>query len=183
MITTGSVVSATVSVHLFTILQAYGIGLSSAVAFGALVGPAQVAARAVEMAIGRHHHPIWTMAASTACVTLGLGALWGGFPFVALTLVFYGAGIGLASIARGTLPLGLFGAQGYAAMMGRLAMPSLIAQAATPSAGALLSEGMGAHGMLGVLVSLAVLNVLLVVALWLLVIRIRGYTGSAGSAR
>ncbi|WP_235031657.1 MFS transporter [Geminicoccus flavidas] len=173
IITIGSVVSATMSVHLFTILQAYGIGLSSAVAFGALVGPAQVAARAVEMAIGRHHHPIWTMAASTACVTLGLGALWAGFPFVAPTLLFYGVGIGLASIARGTLPLGLFGAQGYAAMMGRLAMPSLIAQAITPSLGAVLADGIGADGLLGVLVGLAGFNVILLAGLWAGAVRTR----------
>jgi predicted MFS family arabinose efflux permease len=166
VITIGSVISATVSVHLFTILHGYGIGLSAAVALGAMVGPAQVAARAIEMAVGRRHHPIWTMAASTACVALGLGALWAGFPLVAPTLLFYGAGIGLASIARGTLPLALFGARGYPAMMGRLAMPSLAAQAITPFLGAVLAERLGAQGLLGILAVLACLNLVLVLVMY-----------------
>jgi hypothetical protein len=165
-VTIGSVISATVSVHLFTILHGYGIGLAAAVALGAMVGPAQVAARAIEMAVGRRHHPIWTMAASTACVALGLSALWAGFPFVAPTLIFYGAGIGLASIARGTLPLALFGARGYPAMMGRLALPSLAAQAVTPFLGAVLAERLGAGGLLGILAGLACLNLVLVLVMY-----------------
>ena len=43
-------------------------------------------------------------------------------------------------IARGTLPLALFGPDRYATLMGRLAFPSLIVQALAPSAGALLIE-------------------------------------------
>jgi MFS family permease len=130
-----------------------------------LVGPAQVGARAIEMMVGKYHHPIWTKMASAVSVTAGLGALWAGLPYVAITLVFYGAGIGLESVARGTLPLSLFGGKGYAAMMGRLAMPSLIAQALTPSLGAILADWLGANGMLGVLVCLGGLNILVVVAL------------------
>ncbi|HEX2528645.1 MAG TPA: MFS transporter [Geminicoccus sp.] len=163
--TMSAMISTAMSVHLFTVLQAHGIALAAAVALGALVGPSQVGARAVEMAIARYHHPIWTKIASALAVAVGLGALWSGFPVVALTLVFYGAGIGLESIARGTLPLSLFGAEGYAEMMGRLAMPSLVAQAVTPSLGAVLAARLEPDGLLGVLVILAVLNLLLVLAL------------------
>ena len=82
-----------------------------------------------------------------------------------LRLAFYGAGIGLESIARGTLPLALFGARGYATLMGRLAMPSLLAQATAPWIGAVLLERFGAHGTLAALACAAGLNVAL--ALWL----------------
>jgi hypothetical protein len=86
--------------------------------------------------------------------------------------VFYGAGIGLESIARGTLPLALFGSEGYATLMGRLAMPSLIAQAAAPSAGAFLIERAGANAALGALAAIALLNVFLACGLaWLSGIR------------
>jgi hypothetical protein len=78
---------------------------------------------------------------------------WVGIPVLPAALGFYGAGIGLESIARGTLPLALFGSNGYAKLMGRLAMPSLIAQAAAPSVGALLLERYGAHGTLACLPS------------------------------
>jgi hypothetical protein len=74
-------------------------------------------------------------------------------------LVLYGAGIGLESIARGTLPLALFGAGGYASLMGRLAMPSLIAQAVAPSLAALLMEAAGIDRTLAALAVMALLNV------------------------
>ena len=166
-ITTSSTISTIVSVHLLAFLQARDIALGAAVAFGALVGPSQVGARAIEILVGRYHHPIWTKIASTALVAGGLAALWGRLPAVSVALVLYGAGIGLESIARGTLPLALFGATGYAALMGRLAMPSLIAQAAAPLLGALAIELSGTGGTLAILSLLALLNLTCAGALWL----------------
>ena len=99
--------STVMSVHLLTILQAKGLALAAAVSLGALVGPSQVAARTIEMLIGRFHHPIWTKVAATSLVTAGLAALWSGEPIITFALVLYGAGIGLESIARGTLPLAI----------------------------------------------------------------------------
>ncbi|ESZ35817.1 hypothetical protein X731_30790 [Mesorhizobium sp. L2C054A000] len=102
-------------------------------------------------------------------VAIGVSALWLGMPIVPLALAFYGAGIGLESIARGTLPLAMFGSNGYAKLMGRLAMPSLIAQAAAPSLGALLLERFGAYGTLATLSALALINVALACGLgWLI---------------
>jgi MFS family permease len=93
-ITLSSVISTTMSVHLLTVLQAKGLTLAAAVGLGALVGPSQVAARAVEMVIARYHHPIWTKVASTSLVAAGLAALWIGVPIIPLALALYGAGIG-----------------------------------------------------------------------------------------
>jgi hypothetical protein len=107
------------------------------------------------------------MMASTVLVAAGIGALYAGLPVVSAALVFYGAGIGIESIARGTLPLALFGATGYAARMGRIAMPSLIAQAASPSIGAVLMDRFGPSGTLAALLAAAVVDVMLVVALFL----------------
>lgn len=164
-LTLASMISSLLSVHLLTVLQAGGLGLAAAVSLGALVGPAQVAARTIEMAIARYHHPIWTKIASATFVAVGVSALWAGFPIIAVALAFYGAGIGLESIARGTLPLALFGSSGYAALMGRLAMPSLVAQAAAPWIGALLLERTGANATLAVVVAVAALNVALTLGL------------------
>jgi MFS family permease len=171
-LTLSATISSTLSVHLLNILQVTGLTLGAAVALGALVGPSQVAARAIEMAVARFHHPIWTKLASVGFVALGVGTLFANLPIVPLALVFYGAGIGLESIARGTLPLALFGSEGYATLMGRLAMPSLIAQAAAPSAGAFLIERAGANAALGALAAIALLNVSLACGLaWLSGIR------------
>jgi hypothetical protein len=160
--------STVISVHLLTILQAYGVPRAAAVALGTVIGPAAVGARFVEMLVSRHHHPIWTQIASVSCVALGLGLLWIGLPFVAVILVFFGSGIGLESIARATLPLALFGAADYAPIMGRLARPSLIAEAASPSIGAILIEALGANHALGIIVAVAVGNVALTLILLLL---------------
>ncbi|OBQ77385.1 hypothetical protein A9K71_10160 [Mesorhizobium sp. WSM3873] len=106
-------------------------------------------------------------------VAIGVSALWAGLPYIPVALAFYGAGIGLESIARGTLPLALFGPSGYAKLMGRLAVPSLIAQAAAPSVGALLLEHSGAQSMLAALASLALANLLLALLLGWLIMRRR----------
>jgi MFS family permease len=168
VITISSMISAMLSVHLLTILQAREIALAAAVALGALVGPSQVGARAIEMLISRFYHPIWTKFASAVFVATGVGLLWGGFPIIAAALIFYGAGIGIESIARGTLPLAVFGEDRYAQIMGRIAMPSLIMQAASPSFGALLIDVYGADGALATLLAIAFINVLLVTALFVL---------------
>jgi len=63
------------------------------------------------------------------------------------------------------VPLALFGREGYAVLMGWLAMPSLVAQAASPSIGALLIEHLGTDLTIVVLVGAAVFNILLVLPL------------------
>jgi predicted MFS family arabinose efflux permease len=162
-----SMLSTVISVYLLTLLQSRGLILATAVALGALVGPSQVGARFIEMLVSRYHHPIWTKIASVSLVAIGLLLLWIDIPLAAVCLVCYGAGIGLESIARATLPLSLFGAADYAPIMGRLARPSLIAQAAAPSIAALLIQGLGMEGMLGVVTLVALLNVGLVGVLFL----------------
>ena len=158
-ITLSAMISTVISVHLLTVLQARDITLAAAVALGALVGPSQVGARFIEMLIARYHHPIWTKVASVLFVSVGLGALWSRAPVLTLALIFYGAGIGLESIARATVPLSIFGARDYAPIMGKLAMPSLIAQAAAPTIGAVLIQGFGIDVALGAVVAAAVVNV------------------------
>lgn len=164
-VTVSTMISGAVSVHLLTMLQARDISLAAAVALGAMVGPSQVAARAIEMAIGRYHHPVWTMLGSALLVAFGLAVLWSGLPWLGLGLVLYGAGIGIESIARGTVPLALFGAEGYAALMGRLALPSLVAQALSLWSAAFLLDWLGAQGLLDALLAAAAVKVALAAGL------------------
>ncbi|MES1151484.1 MAG: MFS transporter, partial [Dongia sp.] len=88
----GSALTTIISVHLLTMLQARGITLGAAVVLGAMVGPAQVGARFIEMLVSRYHHPIWTKIASVCLMASGLGLFWAGIPIVALALILYGAG-------------------------------------------------------------------------------------------
>ncbi len=87
------------------------------------------------MIFGIGYHPIWTKLAATLLVATGIGFLLAGIPVLVLPLVLYGAG---KSIARGTLPLAIFDQNSYAAIMGRIAMPSPLFQAGSPSLGAVL---------------------------------------------
>lgn len=165
--TLGDVIWSVLSVHLIVILQARGTTLAEAVALGALVGPSQVAARAVEMATGRHYHPIWTLIASSILFSAGVALLWAGQPLLALGFILYGAGGGMRSIARGTLPLALFGAPGYPRLIGRLATPSLLAQSVSPILGALLLDRIGATALVGALAAVALVQLGSVALLWL----------------
>ena len=166
ILTTAGGIAAVLSVHLITIMQADGLALAAAVGLGALVGPAQVGARVVEMALGSRYHPIWTLAAAGALIAAGLVLLWTGVRVPSLALIAYGAGNGLWSIAHGTLPLALFGPRGYAVLMGRLAAPTLLVQALAPSASAFVIARHGADATLGVLAVLAAANVLAIALLW-----------------
>jgi MFS family permease len=114
------------------------------------------------MIIGRRFHPIWTMFSSTVLVTTGLLLLSFHLPVVALGLVFFGAGMGIMSIARGTVPLVVFGAAGYAVLMGQLAAPSSLAQAISPLLGAVILDSGGATKILFALSGVALINVILV---------------------
>ena len=55
-----------------------------------------------------------------------------GFPIVAIAIALYGAGNGIGSVARGTVPLALFGADRYPVLMGRLGFPLLVAMDLSP---------------------------------------------------
>ncbi len=111
-----------IAVELLALLQAFGLTLAAAVGLGTLLGPSQVGARVLEMALGRKTHPIWSMLASTVLVAIGLALLAVDPAVAAAGIVLYGAGSGIRSIVRGTVPLALFGAEGYAVLMGRLGL-------------------------------------------------------------
>ncbi|MDX8454615.1 MFS transporter [Mesorhizobium sp. VK9D] len=158
--TLAAMIASMLSVHLLTLLQLRGVGLAAAVGLGALVGPSQVGARVAELLIGRNrHHPIWTMLTSVSLLATGVWLLLASQTVVALALILYGAGNGIHTIARGALPLVLFDPQQYAALMGKLATPSLIVQAAAPSIGALLLGVGGVNLVLAALALAATVNV------------------------
>lgn len=163
--TIGAAVLSVIGTQLLPLLTARGIAISSAVAFGAIVGPVQVGARAVELFIGDRYDPVWTIVASAALIALSTLMLTFGFPILAISIALYGAGNGIGSVARGTVPLALFGAERYPVFMGRLAVPLLVAMAISPYLGGLAFQKGGAEWTLTLLSMFAVANVILVGAL------------------
>jgi MFS family permease len=168
VLTISAAILSMVGVHLLPLLQARGLELSTAVWLGAIVGPSQVGARVVEMLAGPYYQPIWTMVASALLVAIGTGLLYLDFPAYSIAIALYGAGNGIGSVARGTLPLALFGPSRYPMLMGRLALPILMSMALSPFLGAMAFEAGGANLTLGVLAFLGAANVLLVGLLWTL---------------
>lgn len=126
-------VSTAMAAHLPALVMAGGATLATAVAVGALVGPAQVAGRLVEFGLLRRVHPL--MSARLASLMHPLGAVvlgLAGAPGAAAFALLHGAGNGILTIAKGTLPLVLFGPQGYGLRQGLLMVPARIAQALAP---------------------------------------------------
>jgi MFS family permease len=158
-------VTGAMAAHFPRILEAAGATPVQAIAAGALIGPAQVAARIVEAGLLSRYHPL--VSTKLACLTHPIGAI-----IVALVgggaagvfAIFHGAGNGILTIARGTLPLSIFGPQNYAYRLGLIGAPSRLAQAAAPLAFGLLIDVMGS----GVLIVSSALSLLALGALFLL---------------
>lgn len=128
-------VSTAMASHLPRVLQAGGASLATAVALGALVGPAQVAGRVLEFSLLRRLHPLLSARLAAAGHPLGVAALMAvGAPAAAPFVLLHGAGNGIMTIAKGTLPLALFGVRGYGELQGWLLAPTRLAQAAAPLA-------------------------------------------------
>ncbi len=133
--------------HLPGLLQAAGASASAAIAAGALIGPAQVVARVLEFGLLRRFHPLVSARAAAAAHPVAAVTLvaFGG-PAASAFALLHGAGNGILTIAKGTLPLALFGAAGYGRRIGWLNAPARIVQAAAPLifGAALTSWGVGA---------------------------------------
>lgn len=130
--TTGFVSTAMAS-HLPALLQAFGASLSLAVLAGAMIGPAQVAGRLLEFGLLRRSHPLISARLASLMHPLGVGVLaLAGAPVAAVFTVLHGLGNGVLTIAKGTLPLVLFGPQSYGARQGLIMLPARIAQAVAP---------------------------------------------------
>ena len=157
--TLSSVVMTVLAVHLIAVLQIRGISLTTAVGLGMLIGPAQVGSRILEAAFGRKFHPIWSLLVSTVAVAIGLATLLGDPALIAIGVLLYGGGNGLRSIARGTVPLAMFGREGYAVLMGWIALPVLVSQAISPSVGDLMIQHLGVDLMIAVLAAVSVVNI------------------------
>lgn len=139
-------VTGAMAAHFPRILEAAGATPVQAIAAGALIGPAQVAARIVEAGLLSRFHPL--LSTRLACITHPIGAaivgIFGGGA-ASVFAVFHGSGNGVLTIARGTLPLAIFGPQNYAYRLGLIGAPSRMAQAVAPLAFSFLIELMGSR--------------------------------------
>ena len=128
-------VPSALSAQLLAIFERFGLTPETVVAIGMLFGPAQVLARVCELSFARHAHPLWIARGAIGLLAAAFALLLL-LPFSAVLAasfaVMYGMANGLMTIARGTVPLSLFGASGYGRLMGRIGGPFLVVQAVAP---------------------------------------------------
>ena len=144
--------NSAMSAHMIAILAALGLAASTAVWISAARGVGQSASRLAEIMFGRTLDPLRLnlMATGTLPIAFLLGFAGGTVPAAAVAFsLLYGAGNGVATITRGTLPLVLFDHRMYGAVVGRLLMPSFVLSAAAPLVYAQVLERWGAQAALG----------------------------------
>lgn len=137
-------VFSALSAYMIPALGTRGFSVEQAVWIGALIGPMQVLARIVEWFFAGRTSAIGVGYAACVLALLGmllLNFIPAVFAFGMLFAICYGASNGILTIARGTVPAELFGAQQQGALLGALARPSFFAKAFAP---ALFAAGLNA---------------------------------------
>lgn len=144
----GGFSAAALAAHLPALLEAAGATPAAAIAAGALMGPAQVAARVLEFTLLRRAHPLLSAKLAQAAHPIGAAILlFLGAPFAAAFVLLHGAGNGINTIVRGTLPLAIFGPAGYGARQGLLVAPTRFLGALAPALFGYVVEGFGAQAL------------------------------------
>jgi len=129
----GFIVSS-VNTTLPFMLGELGASVELALLASVLLGPFQVLARVLLVAMGPRATPIMVAAISIAAHPLGVIFIWvfgeaGLLPFV----ILHGIGVGLNPFIRGSLPLLFFGADRFGQRQGYIMMPSKILSALSPT--------------------------------------------------
>jgi MFS family permease len=163
-------VTSAMAAHLPGLLQAAGAAPAAALTAAALVGPAQVAARLLEFLAAQRlkFHPLVTARVALALHPAGavLLILFGSSPFAASAFaLLHGAGNGMVTIARGTLPLAIFGSEGYGRRQGVIGVTARSMQAVAPFAFGVVLERSGASAALAVTIVFSIAAVAALMAL------------------
>ncbi|MBM4440281.1 MAG: MFS transporter [Candidatus Rokubacteria bacterium] len=125
-----------VSVQLVPLLEAAGLATATAVWVASLKGVAQFSGRVVEIAFGRSLRAITVGRIAIGLLPPSMLLLLAGAASLPLVIAFTlltGASQGVITIVRGAVPLALFGAKGYGAVLGVIATPVLVVSAASPT--------------------------------------------------
>lgn len=141
-------VTGAMATHMPRLLVLAHVSPRGAVAAATLVGPAQVLARILEFVFLRRVHPLVPTRIATLLHPLGALLLaWRGAAMAAPFALLYGAGNGVLTIARGTLPLALFGPEGYGERTGWIGAPARASQALSPFLFSLVLERFGLRSL------------------------------------
>jgi MFS family permease len=135
-----------ISVQLVPLLEAAGLATAAAVWVASMKGVAQFLGRVVEIAFARNLHAITVGRIAIGVLPPSLLLLLtgtGSVPMVVAFTLLMGASQGVITIVRGAVPLALFGARGYGAVLGAIATPVFVVNAASPTAFAWIVDRWG----------------------------------------
>ncbi|WEX76164.1 arsenite efflux MFS transporter ArsK [Sinorhizobium numidicum] len=147
-----SLVSSAVLVHMVPLLSGLGLGALASLV-GTLFGPSQVLSRLTNMLLGRNLPPTILAMIAAALMPGGVVILILTAPSISGAMAFavvFGLGNGLLSIVTGTLPLMLFGSEGYGKLQGKMMAARLIISATAPFVLALAMAGIGVTSSLAI---------------------------------
>jgi MFS family permease len=135
-----------ISVQLVPLLEAAGLATATAVWVASLKGVAQFGGRVVEISFARNLRALTVGRIAVGILPPSLFLLLigtGSVPLVVSFTLLMGASQGIITIVRGAVPLALFGAKGYGAVLGVIATPVLVVNAASPTAFAWIVDRWG----------------------------------------
>lgn len=158
-------VNSMISVHILALLYGFGFGATEVVTASALYGPAQVAARSFDVLGGKRFSPFSGAVVSAVMIPLAILLLLLGAPAVVGTVVI-GIGTGMFTVARGALPLHVWGPAGYPVRIGRLARWIFLATALTPTLAAPLVTGWPGYGPAWMMFALSLIAAACMFQLW-----------------
>ncbi|MDL2399121.1 arsenite efflux MFS transporter ArsK [Rhizobium mayense] len=157
-----SLVSSAVLVHLVPLLSGLGLG-ATATLVGALFGPSQVSSRLINMVFGKNLPALHLALIAAALIPSGVLVLLLSAPSIPGAMIFamiFGMGNGLLSIVAGTLPLHLFGSEGYGKLQGKMIAARLVLSALAPFVLAFAMENIGITLSLGITAALGGLSII-----------------------
>jgi len=173
-----SIIGAALTVHLVPIIAGMGLA-AGAFVVSTLIGPAMIAVRIAQALFLRRVHPLAMTIAQQVLVPLSVVCLVSGLPVLPAAIIFtlmYGVGHGIMAVISSTLPLALFGRQGYGELLGRIGMYRAVVGAPAPFLVSLLWEG---FGLVPTLILLTFVGSLALIPLLLLTARLASYRATA----
>jgi predicted MFS family arabinose efflux permease len=144
----GWIIATAMAAHLIRLMEIIGATPAQALFAGVLIGPAQVAARLAEAFALRRSHPLISARIAAAAHPAGVALLALGPAAIPAFALLHGGGNGVLTIARGSVPLAIYGPANYGYRLGLLAAPSRIGQAGAPLLFGLLIDAWGAKALL-----------------------------------
>lgn len=167
---------------LLHILSLSGASPSLALELGSLRGVMGIAARFLDMLLGRRSSPLIGTTAGILMLVVSFAMLaFAGDapPLLVGFVVLYGFGTGVITVARALLPLLVFSRREFGMQSARLSLPQNLASAVAPVVFTGILDRLGLDAVIVTITALSILSLLLTLALWIVIRRAKAIPAEA----